>query len=448
MIRDGLKKIVSLPDRIAGYYKNLQDFAATPEDIIGNRRTLALFRYLSWLITSLYFLNSNHTLPLPLIAGIILALLLASWLVVRLYSRNREKPKLTIGIVSIDVLFIAIVILPTGGLESPFVWYAINPVFMAISLLPAAYYMAVIGAIVAIFSGSALFQGYSISLTEWMNDPWFALEYLLLLTAAMLFMRLNKRLSLAYEKLARVHHSTERVLEYIIDLHQAMEAFSIGEDPRQLAALLATYAGKLTGAPAGYCYLLQGQYKFWWEKWDPDRLLNYIDASEAEMIWQQIRGQHSLEYRYPAEKYNLVSKELICIPISSTSSSYGLLGMVVNEGQQLNVNENRAVHYLAELVAIVLERLKTEDLASSLLVSEEQNRIANEIHDTVSQRLFSIVYSLHALAQKKQASLQDDEIQRQLALIKNTASTAAKELRSSIYRISPDKRGSMYLYPA
>lgn len=67
------------------------------------------------------------------------------------------------------------------------------------------------------------------------DNPWFSQVFLLLITAALLFARLSKHVSEAYEKLSDTHQSTERLLDHISDLYQALESFSIGENPRHSA---------------------------------------------------------------------------------------------------------------------------------------------------------------------------------------------------------------------
>ena len=74
------------------------------------------------------------------------------------------------------------------------------------------------------------------------------------------------------------------------------------------------------------------------------------------------------------------------------------------------------------------------------MIAQEQNRIANEIHDNVSQRLFSITCAAHVLISKLETN-NKEELEEQLLLIKYCASTAMQELRSSIYRLSSKKRG-------
>lgn len=66
------------------------------------------------------------------------------------------------------------------------------------------------------------------------------------------------------------------------------------------------------------------------------------------------------------------------------------------------------------------------------IVSEEQNRIANEIHDTVIQRLFGMACSLQVL--EKGLDGMDPELQhRKLCDLKKSAEQTMQELRETIY---------------
>lgn len=412
------------------------------EDVLGGRRVLKLFRFISWFLTSMFYLRSSSGYPLLLQIVVVLALLLASWVAVRLYSNSRKNPANVFGTIVIDTLFVGILLLiPTGGINSPFIWYALNPVFMAISLLPVIYCWGVLGILAAAVAGSAIYYGNGMYiLDQFRANLWFSLVFLLLITAALLFARLNKQVSEAYEKLSDTHQSTERLLDHISDLYQALESFSVGENPRQSAGLLATYARKLTGSRAGFCYIAQEYYDYLWETSDPDRILVFYKRTDLENLWRLAKGGQTQVYRLPLEHSVLEGSEIVFVPLQSDSIFFGLLGYVMYTGHKNFENESRALSYLAELVAAVMERQKAEDLSAKLMVVEEQNRIANEIHDGVSQQLFSVVYALHALSQKK-GLLQEREVQKQFSLIKRTANQAAKDLRASIYRISPNKRG-------
>ncbi|MDD2554566.1 MAG: hypothetical protein PHP51_08340 [Desulfotomaculaceae bacterium] len=269
-----------------------QHAAVLSDDMLGGRRVLKLFRYISWFLTSIFYLRSSPDHPLFFQMMVVLALLLASWVAVRLYSKIDKNPKNILGIIVIDTLFVGILLLiPTGGVNSPFIWYALNPVFTAISLLPVIYCWVVLGILAAAVAASAVYYGNGLLVfNQFKDNLWFSLVFLLLITAALLFARLNKQVSEAYEKLSDTHQSTERLLDHISDLYQALESFSVGENPRQSAGLLATYARKLTGSRAGFCYIAQGQYEYLWETSDPDGILAYYKRRELDNLWQLAKG--------------------------------------------------------------------------------------------------------------------------------------------------------------
>lgn len=95
---------------------------------------------------------------------------------------------------------------------------------------------------------------------------------------------------------------------------------------------------------------------------------------------------------------------------------------------------------MTELSAVILERLYLEEITQKLVVAEEQNRIANEMHDSVCQRLFSISYAIHTLV-AKYSKLSDMELRDQLIRIMENSNMAMKELRSTIYKLSSKKQG-------
>ena len=75
------------------------------------------------------------------------------------------------------------------------------------------------------------------------------------------------------------------------------------------------------------------------------------------------------------------------------------------------------------------------DRARRLAVETERNRIARDIHDTVAQSLFGIVYSLDAcitmLPQKA------DDVRNELIELRTLANNAHDEVRRSIFDLWP-----------
>ncbi|MGI6227148.1 MAG: sensor histidine kinase, partial [Peptococcales bacterium] len=93
-----------------------------------------------------------------------------------------------------------------------------------------------------------------------------------------------------------------------------------------------------------------------------------------------------------------------------------------------------------QLSSIVLEKFELEKVNEKLLVSQEQNRIANEIHDSALQRLFGLSCGIYTLM-KKLDSLAVIQIEEELILMQRSINNILKELRSIIYGLSWKKDG-------
>lgn len=79
---------------------------------------------------------------------------------------------------------------------------------------------------------------------------------------------------------------------------------------------------------------------------------------------------------------------------------------------------------------------------NKMMVIAERNRIANEIHDNVTQRLFGIVYALYSL-QGTNSEMTTEQLNGELQLLSQSVSTTLKELRATIYNLSSLKNGEL-----
>ncbi|HHW98924.1 MAG TPA: sensor histidine kinase [Firmicutes bacterium] len=244
-------------------------------------QALRFYRYISWALTSAMYLLDAPRYNLGIALGVVTALLLAGHLASKFYQSVGLTKSLAVSLILIETIGIALLLVPTGGLNSPFIWYALNPILMAALMLAVPYcWLVLVAFLSAATFGSVLL--YREPLQEvWSGRSWVIAAFVMITTGASVFSYLMTALRKAYTQLGEMHREAER-----------------------------------------------------------------------------------------------------------------------------------------------------------LLVVKEQNRIANEIHDGVSQHLFSIVYALHGLRQRN-THIQDQETQEQLQLISATATRAAQELRASIYRIKP-----------
>lgn len=424
------------------------------------RRSLLITRCLLFALTSLFYLagppHSNLHIKLLVVATMLAATMLAQNLYSSWQPRIQPAPDNTDGasvnqrhkypllrLIMVETIGVALLTIPTGGLDSPFAWYALNPIMTAALLLPGFNCWGVL--FVFIVSASAagiIYPGLDLSYWSFLYSHLGKLLVLLLTTAmTQVSAGLYRRLVLAYENLAKAHATSERSLEHIASLYQALEAFSRQEDREKLAEVLAAYAAKLCDRPAA-C-LIRGDFN---DNEGPVTVLRFSHSDLQDEIdwpgvmnclWSEVKPGRDFLHRYLPDG----GRCLTAAPITSNAEHFGILAYIEEPAAESWLEERKkSLQFLASLGGIIAERMKCNNLWGRLLVSEEQNRISNEIHDGVAQYLFSVVCALHSLS-KENGHLQDENIQQNFRLIEETARRASSELRASIYHLNPAKRG-------
>ncbi|UVI29132.1 sensor histidine kinase [Paenibacillus spongiae] len=82
----------------------------------------------------------------------------------------------------------------------------------------------------------------------------------------------------------------------------------------------------------------------------------------------------------------------------------------------------------------------TIQIESKRLLIEERNRIAEELHDCVSQHLFGIIYAIHSMKCGWKDMTEEQKLE-QMKEIQEAASSASGELRATIHSLSSSKSG-------
>jgi signal transduction histidine kinase len=112
------------------------------------------------------------------------------------------------------------------------------------------------------------------------------------------------------------------------------------------------------------------------------------------------------------------------------------VGLLLVEETGLTKERESTLMTVANQAALALgTTILCIDRARRLAVETERNRIARDIHDTVAQSLFGIVYSLDACINMLPA--QSSEVRQELIELRSLASSAHEEVRRSIFDLWP-----------
>lgn len=407
---------------------------------------LFLYRYISLLGTSFFYLVGPLE-PLYFKMGVVLSLGIAAWIITdiqRKYINNRPILKST---VIAETIGLTLLLIPTGGISSPFIWYALNPVLIAASFLTPFFCW---GALIFYLGSATIIANYFFYLGNLMSilegKSYFYLVCFLTTLLARLFTGLTKELdSKAFllknqqEELLQVNRTLtetnekyQQTLEQVMALYHLMDTFAAERSANRVAEEITESLLKCTQSDAAFFWLTSQNHL-------NSFIVNKTGKSglETELIkeWPTICGKRETFV-------SRVKNDLYWLKIIKASNHAGVLGVkVINTDQNGQMPLiNRPFDFLAELSEIMLDRIYIDQFMEQMLVIEEQNRIANEIHDSVSQRLFGIVYALHSL-QLKGRDMSTEDLNKEYQFLSESANTTMKELRSAIFRLSSVKKG-------
>ncbi len=132
---------------------------------------------------------------------------------------------------------------------------------------------------------------------------------------------------------------------------------------------------------------------------------------------------------------NPASRSELCVPIMSGGRVLGLINLQSPDLAAFTDADVTMLDTVTDILAGALENARLNRRAQEAAVLEERNRLARELHDSVTQQLFSMVLT----AQAARAHL-DNDPQRtavQLERLQETATAALAEMRALIAQLRP-----------
>lgn len=405
------------------------------------KRVLYIYRYCSFLITSIFFMFSEEPHSNLKKAFIIGCIGVSACLLNYLYKHYLGNNRIMIFLLALETLLNAFILIPSGGLTSPYIWYSINTIIIASVTLNSKIYCW-LGLIIYLISSTWLFTILLKPDERFLDD--ISKEMNLLLSLALftgaiqilsVYYRIvqekNRRLNEVNTHLKNANVKIKESMDCIMEMYQAVHLLSSQQDSEKLIDIILDHTRKITKTETVF----------------------YIGSKE-ENFHMQIKGpsdkEKSIRRILPGYINEIISMEepqrlnvgnipLILAPIKSCCCKYGVLGIVCDSEEEDPELKEQFI-FLTELGKIALERAELERINKGLLINEEQNRIANEIHDGVLQELFGISCAIYGL-KRKTDSININKMKSELTDIQNGINSAMKDLRATIYGYSWKKEG-------
>ena len=134
---------------------------------------------------------------------------------------------------------------------------------------------------------------------------------------------------------------------------------------------------------------------------------------------------------YP--EHHPVMTDFLGVPIRHRGEVLGNLFFSGSRAGAFTVADQRTVETLAAYAGVAIANARLYRQAQELATVEERARVARELHDSVSQRLFSMVYEARAAALRSD----DEEARDALRRLERGASAALSEMKALVYAVRP-----------
>lgn len=412
------------------------------------QKIMFMYRYASLLITSLFYFiaPTNHTVDRKLF--IIACIGVSSIILNYIYIKNNDDVSIIKLLVFIETIGNSIMLIPSGGLNSPYVWYALNTIFIAAVMLEKKYcWLSLMTYLVAstwmtyyVFNDK---QQNFVDLIKQQSN--LIISFILITIAILLLLRYTKEIKLERIKLLKTNreliaanYQVKESVNHIMELYQAVHLFSNMKNKNELIELILEYTKRIITTDMIVFYNHEkNENMIGLASSDVcNRISNQLQIKVLE-IWQDLENRNS------AVQLNIEDKYFLVISVKSSYMTYGILGVEIKpKKESFNQMESMdQIKFLADLSSIVLEKFELEKVNDKLIITEEQNRIANEIHDSVLQRLFSTSIGIYGVM-KKLNKANVKAVDSDLNLIRESVDHAMKELRAAIYGLSWKKDGT------
>ena len=413
---------------------------------------LVAFRWAS-LIPALLVLNQDRQQAIIFPPVLLLVAILAN-IVISVFNRplNRFVMDHPFGL-GLDLYFSAGMLAASGGSHSPYYLYALSP------LLAGAFFFQIQGALIGslVFTPLYLVSIYlSLQTTPsldtvalftqlagvWLIPILFAYPSTLLKDIS----QAREELSIARDELVQKHENLEtahRQLEIIHDLTVLLQAAPdlISVQERVLGAVTTDlgFSKAVVALVDPALQELGGWLVYPAEESFPSVQPLPLKPENGEVFKALLnRSVFTTNNEVLSQDVDLNNwlgqNKWFVIPLYLREHPVGLL--LVDESDGLTKERESTLMTVANQAALALgTTILCIDRARRLAVETERNRIARDIHDTVAQSLFGIVYSLDACISMLPS--QANEVRNELIELRSLASSAHDEVRRSIFDLWP-----------
>jgi PAS domain S-box-containing protein len=127
-------------------------------------------------------------------------------------------------------------------------------------------------------------------------------------------------------------------------------------------------------------------------------------------------------------------RSVLSVPITIGDQIFGVFGMDYSQPRTFSAADKRLFLALAQRAALAIENARLYEQAGQTAILVERQRLSRELHDSVTQSLYSLMLLAEA-GRRLAAAGEARSAQQHLARIGETAQQALKEMRLLVYEM-------------
>jgi signal transduction histidine kinase len=160
-----------------------------------------------------------------------------------------------------------------------------------------------------------------------------------------------------------------------------------------------------------------------------------IASQQAQISNYALMDERTASLRALLEPYYSV-RSLLCAPLVAQSRNLGILLVWSEREQNFTGQDSRLMSLFADQAALALHNAHLHQRNRQLAVEQERQRLARDLHDSVTQSLYSIRLAAQASLRLLHQDI-DGRIREAIEHIQVLSQTALIEMRIRIYDLNP-----------
>ena len=386
-------------------------------------RFISLFLSTFAYIFGIVYYKTQSLAAVGVVCGTIISCLLGNYLYIS-FKLNRTVIML---VLSIEVFAYGIFIFLSGGFLSPYITYYLGSVL--ISLYPKSNYyfniLTICWCLICSFFGNSLTYFEQVKINVIVGVIIVIIGFAVLRYYLLILQEREKELEDLNEKLKKENQRREKVLLQMSDMYEGFGLIAMTDQEQIVRKLALLISNNIS--PDGCMFIEKSM-----DGSVVRELVSKIDEFSAKQILKEAAFiDPSIENDELRTVRTVVINEKKYDFIYLNNAWNNCIFLVLGT-ETADEDDFAKKDFYISLSEIIFRALDTQTQIEDYIAANEKSRIADEIHDTVIQKLFGLSCSLGELKLSID-KLTSEEIGNKLGELQKSATLTMKELREAIY---------------